>query len=256
VLDFEADPSWLGAPFFVMEKIEGRIPTDDPAYHAGGWMTEIDPQERASIWWSGLEAMARIHSLDWRALGLGFLDKPERGEAGLVQQLGYYEEFFEWAKHGEANPVAEAGLAWIKEHLPSSEPLGLCWGDARIGNMIFRDGRCVGVLDWEMVTLGNPVQDLGWWLFLDRHHSEGRGVPRLEGFPSIDETVARWEALTGLTATAEQLGFYEIFAAFRFAVIMQRLIHMAIEYEFMPVDSDYGTNNTVTQLLAKSLGLA
>jgi aminoglycoside phosphotransferase (APT) family kinase protein len=255
VLGYEADPSWLGAPFFVMEKVDGRIPTDTPPYHTGGWMTDITPDERASIWWSGLEAMSAIHRLDWRRLGLEFLDNPQRGGPGLEQQLAYYEEYFAWAREGDANPVAEAGLAWIKDHLPAAEPLALCWGDARIGNMIFRDGRCVAVLDWEMVTLGNPVQDLAWWLFLDRHHSDGQDVPRLEGFPPVAETVARWESLTGYTADEDQLRFYEIFAAFRFAVIMQRLIRMVVEFELLPPDTDQGVNNTVTRLLADSLGI-
>ena len=254
LIGFEEDASLLGAPFLVMEKIEGRIPTDDPPYHTGGWLTEVDPAERESIWWSGLDAMARVHRLDWRQLGLDFLNKPSRGRPGFDQQLHYYEQYFEWARQGQANPIAEAGLAWIKAHAPGvDEPVGLCWGDSRIGNMIFRDGACVAVLDWEMVTLGNPVQDLAWWLFLDRHHSEGMGVERLAGFPTHAETVTRWEELTGYTASPEQLAFYEIFAAFRFAVVMQRLGRMIIDSGLVPEDSDFGVNNAVTTLLARSL---
>ena len=73
----------------------------------------------------------------------------------------------------------------------------LLWGDARIGNIIFDGTRPAAVLDWEMVTLGSPEMDLAWSIFLDRHHSEGMGLPRLEGFPSYEETVERYEALTG-----------------------------------------------------------
>jgi aminoglycoside phosphotransferase (APT) family kinase protein len=254
LIGFEEDATLLGAPFFVMDKVEGRIPTDDPPYHTGGWLTEVAPAERQSIWWSGLEAMARVHRLDWRQLGLEFLDKPARGRPGLEQQLRYYEEYFDWAKQGQANPVAEAALAWITANAPGrDEPVGLCWGDARIGNMIFQDGACVAVLDWEMVTLGNPVQDLAWWLFLDRHHSEGMSVERLAGFPSHADTVARWQELTGYDASPEMLVFYEIFAAFRFAVVMQRLGRMIIDSGLLPEDSDFGINNTVTTLLARSL---
>ena len=254
LVGYEEDAAILGAPFLVMDKIEGRIPTDDPPYHTGGWLTEARPEERASIWWSGLEAMSRIHRLDWRALQLDYLDKPQRGRPGFEQQLHYYEEYFDWARAGQANPVAEAGLEWIKAHAPGpDEPAEFCWGDARIGNMIVNEGACVAVLDWEMVTLGNPVQDLAWWLFLDRHHSEGMGVPRLAGFPSHDETVQRWQELTGRTTSERELQFYEIFAAFRFAVVMQRLGRMIIDSGLLPADSDFGVDNTVTQLLAKSL---
>jgi aminoglycoside phosphotransferase (APT) family kinase protein len=104
-----------------------------------------------------------------------------------------------------------------------------------------------------MVTLGNPVQDLGWNLFLDRHHSEGLDTPRLPGFPSREETIARYERLSG--RSAEHVDYYEVFAAFRFSVIMIRLAQMIVEYGFMEADSDFETNNTPTQLLAKMLDL-
>ena len=65
----ESDGRVLGAPFYVMERIDGRIPTDTPPYHVGGWMTEISPEERTSMWWSGLEALARGIGFEIRRLG-------------------------------------------------------------------------------------------------------------------------------------------------------------------------------------------
>uniref|UniRef100_UPI00202888D2 phosphotransferase n=1 Tax=Caballeronia sp. ATUFL_F1_KS39 TaxID=2921766 RepID=UPI00202888D2 len=83
----------------------------------------------------------------------------------------YYRRYLAWASDGKPQPTVDAGLAWLLANQPQDEPVGLSWGDARVGNMIFSDARCVAVLDWEMVALGNPEQDLGWWLFLDWHHS-------------------------------------------------------------------------------------
>jgi aminoglycoside phosphotransferase (APT) family kinase protein len=199
--------------------------------------------------------MARVHGTDWKALGLEFLDRPHRGSPGLDQEVNYYKRYLEWAAGGTPQPIAEAVLDWIEANRPATDqaPLALCWGDSRIGNQIFRDFECRAVLDWEMVTLGDPVMDLGWWLFLDRHHSEGLGVPRLPGFPSREATVTRWEELTG--RRAEHLDFYETFAGFRFAVIMVRLAGLLDTYELLPPDSDMATNNVVTQLLAKMLAL-
>ncbi len=254
VLWLEDDAQVLGAPFYVMERVEGRIPTDTPPYHMGGWMTEIAPEERAAIWWSGLETMARLHRLDPAAHGMGFLDLPPPGATALDRQLNYYERFLTWAARGRPQPTCEPALQWLQRHRPRHpEPVGLCWGDARIGNMIFRDGTCVAVLDWEMATLGNPEQDLAWFLFLDRHHSEGCSVPRLPGFPSRAESVARWEACTG--RTARHLDYYEVFAAFRFAVIMIRVAQQLTAHGLFPPDSDFETNNTVTALLARILDL-
>ncbi len=245
--------SIFGAPFYLMSKIEGRIPGDNPPYHVGGWVTEIPPEERRSLWMDGLEVLTRIHKLDWQKLGFGFLDQPQRGATGLAQQIHYYENYLVWAARGRPQPIAERALTWIKAHLPAGEPLALCWGDARIGNMIFRDGKCQAVLDWEMVTLGNPEQDLAWWLFLDRHHSEGLMTERLAGFPSREETVVRYEEL--MARRVRHLEFYEIFAGFRFAVIMMRVAQMMIAYEVLPPDSELESNNIVTQLLQKDLAL-
>ena len=190
--------------------------------------------------------------LDWRGLGLGFVDTQAEGSTPLERQLRYYENYLAWATRTLRNRLAEEGLAWLREHRPTgTEPVGFCWGDARIGNMIFRDGRCVAVLDWEMATLGNPEQDLAWALFLDRHHSEGVGVPRLPGFPDRDATVSRYEARTG--RPVRHLRYYEIFAAFRFSVIMMRVAQGMKELGVLPPDSPFEVDNTVTRLLAKLL---
>jgi len=248
MLWLEEDASVLGAPFYVMERVAGRIPTDTPPYHTGGWVAELRPEEREALWWSGLDALCRIHRLDWRGLGFGFLDQPERGKTPLEQQLHCYDEYLRWAARGRAQPACEAGLAWLRAHRPREpEPVALCWGDARIGNMIFDGGRCAAVLDWEMVTLGSPEQDLAWWLFFDRHHSEGVGAPRLPGFPSHADTVARYREGTGLVP--RHLAYYQVFAAFRFAVIMIRLAQQMVSYGVLPEDSDFETNNTATRML-------
>jgi aminoglycoside phosphotransferase (APT) family kinase protein len=245
------DDSPFGTPYYVMAKVDGQVPGDNPPYTTEGWLLDATPAQQERLWWSGLDVMADIHGLDWRALGLEFLTEPGRGTAGLTDQIDYYERYLRWATRTRVNHVAEAALEWIKEHRPDEPAADLCWGDSRIGNMIFDDYRCAAVLDWEMVTLGDPSQDLAWWLFLDRHHSEGCGVPRLPGFPSREATVARWETRTG--RTANDLDFYEMFAGFRFAVIMMRVIQLAVDYELLPADADMETNNIVTTLLSTML---
>jgi len=119
--------------------------------------------------------------------------------------------------------------------------------------MIFREGRCVAVLDWEMVSLGSPEADLAWFLFLDRHHSEGVGTPRLPGFPSREATVERYAERTG--HAPRHLHYYEVFAAFRFSVIMIRLAQQLQVLGLLPADSDFETNNIPSRLLARLLDL-
>jgi len=252
MLWLEEDPGPLGVPFYVMERLEGEIPPDRPPYHMEGWMLDASPETRASVWWSGLEAMARVHTCDWESLGFRFLDDPRYGKVGIDQWLGYYRQYLHWSLDGEPYPLCTRALDWLEANKPVDEPLRLCWGDSRIGNQIFDDGKCVAVLDWEMATLGNPVRDLAWYMYLDRHHSDGIGVERLAGLPSRDETIARWEELTGLEA-GSTAKYYEVFGAMAFTVIMVRVARQMIYYEFLEADSDYPVNNTASALLEKVL---
>lgn len=252
---FEADESVLGAPFFVMGKVDGWVPSDAPAYTEGGWFVdEATPEQRAALSFNGLEAMQKIHAADVDALGFRFLEKPHYGKPGLDQQIGYYEASFDWATTGP-NPIADAAREWVRANRPSTpEDLRLSWGDARINNQMFGpDQRVVAVLDWEMTTLADPMMDLGWWLFLDRHFHEGMDIERHPGFPTREQMIARYEELSG--APTHDLEFYEIFAGLRFAVVMMRVAAMLVDFELMPADADLPTNNTVTKLVADLLGL-
>src|SRR5438552_2215129 len=85
---YEADPSWLGAPFVVMDHVAGRIPADNPPYTFGGWVLESTPEEQASLWWSGLEAMTAVHRVDPNGNGLERLARSQ-GTPGADAELVY-----------------------------------------------------------------------------------------------------------------------------------------------------------------------
>jgi aminoglycoside phosphotransferase (APT) family kinase protein len=249
----EPDPAVLGAPFYVMSRIDGAVPTDMPPYHQDGWLTTASPAERESIWWAGVSVLAQVHALDVGRLGLDFVDQTTYGPTGLRQRLAYYEHYLDWAYAGTV-PVVRQALGWLHEHRPAeTRPPVLLWGDSRIGNIIFSSGRAAAVLDWEMATLGQPEEDLAWFLLLDRHHSEGVGAARLPGFPDAAQTIARYEQLTGRTLA--NMDYYEVLSATKFAVVMARIGQLFINYELVPADNDFPFNNTATQLLAKILGL-
>ena len=254
LVGYEADASVVGSAFYVMRRIEGEIPSEVPPYHAFGHCLALAPERRAAMWWSGIETLARIHRLDWRALGLGFLGEPGAETDALDRPLDYYARYLEWAREGEAQPILDAALAWLREHRYVPRRIGLCWGDSRLPNMIFdSDQRVAGVLDWEMAFLGDPEADLAWWIFLDWCHSTGYGIPRLEGLPSREETVARYAELTG--APVEHLEWQEVFAALRYGVITVRVAHTMQAAGVSIAAPDMATNNVCTQRLATLLGL-
>lgn len=253
----EEDPAVLGAPFFVMSRVDGRAPADSPPYSMDGWLLAARPEQQRLVFESGLDALARVHACDHRALGLAELERPHLGlTPGLEQQLAYYERYYEWAAaRGRPVEVIEAARDWCRAHRPDDDDrVGLCWGDARIGNILFGpDFRVAAVVDWEMVTLANPVMDLAWYLFFQWHWSDGVGVPDLPGFPRREESIARWEAATG--RRAEHFGYYEVFAAYRFAIIMMRVVAAQAAYGLMPADTTLDRENLATLLLTSRLQL-
>lgn len=251
----EEDTGVFGAPFYVMGQVEGRVPTDQPPYHAGGWLHDVTPAEREAIWLAGFDVMARIHRLDLDATGFGFLRRPELGGSGLDQELAFYDRYLEWAAAGRPQPVIEAAREWLLANRPGDEPESLVWGDARIGNIIYEETRPVAVLDWEMANVGSPEKDLGWAIFLDRHHSEGIETPRLEGFPSYADTVAYYEERSG--HRVKHLEYYQIYAGYRFGVVMLRIAQQLVHYGLMSAEQgrEMELNNTVTRLTAKIMEL-
>ncbi|MDA8359253.1 MAG: phosphotransferase family protein [Actinomycetota bacterium] len=251
---FEDDPSWLGVPFFTMDHVDGLVPPDNLPYTMEGWVVDAAPADQERMWWTGLEAMARVHRADWRGLGLGCLGERLPGRPGLDQQLDYYRAFLDWTAQGRPQPVAEAAWRWLVDHRPrrDGDPV-LCWGDARPGNIIWDDFTPAAVLDWEMATLGPPELDLGWWLYFDRQFTEGLNVPRPPGFPSREETVQRYAELIGRPLA--DLEYYEVFSGFRFSVIMCRLADLMVGSGQLPADTDMGVNNLATQFTAQMLGL-
>ena len=251
----DRDASVLGAPFAVMGRVDGRVPPDDPPFTAAGWVLELGPDEQSRMVENGLAALAKIHAADWRALDLGLLAKPDLGASPLDQQIAWWKRTFAWAAPGEPNPTVEAGFRWVEANRPKeTEPIVLNWGDARVGNMIFPDDLSVAaVLDWEMVSLASPELDLGWWLFLFRHHTEGIGMSPPPGFPSRERVIGRYEELSG--HRVRHIDFYETFAALRLSVLMHRAGNLMIGAGLLPADAPMKLSNPASQLLAKLLGL-
>lgn len=248
VLWFDKDTDVLGARFVVMERVEGQVPGDSPSYHADGWMPALDPPARRRVWESGLDTMAAIHRLDRKAVGLGWIPA-----VTPAAQLDLDHEYRSFAAGDVAYPPVDLAFEILHSTMPPEDAApALCWGDSRIGNMIFAaDQSVAAVLDWEMVTAGDPVQDLAWYLLLDRHHWEGFGVPRLPGLPDRAETIARWEARSG--RSAEHLEWYELLGAARYASIMTRVMVLLDRGGVLPGATEMAYDQTGSQLLSRML---
>lgn len=213
----------LGVPFYIMHKNDGLIPPDIPPYHMDGWIVESSPKEREQLWFSCTDMMAKLHILNIDDEPLASFIANNSFPKNLDEQLSYWENYEQWGLEGTENKHCTKALQWLRKHQPSVDNLRFCWGDSRMANVIFTNDKSevAALLDWEMLALGDPVQDLAWWIFMDELFSLGLGVPRLEGFPSRDETVAFWCEKTGFSA--DNLHYYLVFAGMRISLILARM---------------------------------
>jgi aminoglycoside phosphotransferase (APT) family kinase protein len=192
--------------------------------------------------------MAAVHRVDVEKAGLGDLARP-KGTPGADAELVYLRSYVDSVCGEQKHPTVERAMEWLDDNRPSDEPIAVCWGDSRIGNQIFDGFRCAALLDWEMAALGNPEQDLAWFLYFDRLFSEGLSTPRPPGFPSHADSLERYEQITGIRPRS--IPFYELLASMRFAVILMRLGQLMVWSGQLPQDTDFGTNSFAMLHLAK-----
>ena len=217
----EEDAAILGAPFFVMEKVRGRVAVSVPPYAQVGWVADATPAQRRKLWENGVRQLAAIQGTPLASVG--FLRGREGAHEGLAQEWDKYVRFVAWVSEDRPWPVLEAGLQRLRSCWPANQPSGLVWGDARLGNIMFDDSfEVVAVMDWEQPSLGGALHDLAWWLVLsDMMHSLGSGRPHLEGMGDREETIALWRQLTGIS-TAD-IEWYEDFTRLKIACLGIRM---------------------------------
>jgi aminoglycoside phosphotransferase (APT) family kinase protein len=212
VLWFEEDPSILGAPFFVMEKLDGRVAVSIPSYMEEGWVVESTPEQRRRMWENGVRELAAIQSVPVSAVD--FLNHHPQAGDGFAQELDRWRRFLEFISARRPLPYLQKVWDRIVETAPDNRPPGIVWGDARIGNMMVGpDYEILAVMDWEQPSLGGALQDLGWWLYNDRMKVKSRGGETLAGLGGRDETIELWRSLTGVPT--DGLDWYEGFAGFK-----------------------------------------
>ncbi|KAF0677196.1 phosphotransferase family protein [Profundibacterium mesophilum] len=214
MLRLEEEPSVLGAPFYVMERLEGRVFSDCA-------LPGLDPDERRGMYLSMARTLAALHALRPDEIGLGDYGRPGNY---FERQIGRWSKQYRQSE-GPRIAALDTLAEWLPANMPPDDGASaIAHGDFRLGNMMFHptEPRVIAVLDWELSTLGHPLADLGFcvmpWQTLPEEYGGILGLDREAlGIPSKEEFVAEYYAHARPTPP---LGaFHEAFALFRFAVI-------------------------------------
>jgi aminoglycoside phosphotransferase (APT) family kinase protein len=212
------DPSLIGSPFYVMEKVLGDVITSSvPA--------PLDrPRERARIADELIDRLVELHSVDWREVGLEGFGKPT---GYLERQLRRFTGLWEHNRTRELEQV-EALRSWLAANIPQSPTATIVHGDYRLGNTMFAHAapaRLLAILDWEMATIGDPLADIGYMMlhWTEAGEKVGRftlqSVTSLPGFPTRHELIARYESRSGRSMQA--LSWYVTLALWKAVVFME-----------------------------------
>ena len=214
----------LGRPMFAMHFVTGRIPSDDkPGFAEAGWLFEATHAQQREFCVSLVQAIAKIHEVDWRARGL---DALQTTGPPLEEMLGNLHGLHRWGAGAELHPSIEAGFAALQHDLPRTTATHLLWGDARPANVIERDFAVATLLDWELASLGPRECDIAWLLEMNRMRTTGSGVAPLPGFLSDAEMAAEYQRASGVAL--DDLRWHLLFAVVKMAVLMERHLRVAI----------------------------
>lgn len=220
------DHSVAGSDFYVMDRLEGTILRRDlpPGI-------DLSPGQVRELCTNVLDVLVELHSVDPDAAGLTAIGK---GAGYVGRQVAGWSDRFRRAKTddvGDYEPV----MRWLAEHQPDDVATCVIHNDFRFDNVVLAPGdpmRVVGVLDWEMATLGDPLMDLGgtlaYWVQADdgEFFSQFRRQPtHLPGMFTRAEVVDYYTSRTGLSVSPERWRFYEVFGLFRLAVIAQQIYY-------------------------------
>ena len=228
----ELDPKALGAAFFVMDRVAGRVPPDVMPYTFDSWLSQATRAEQRRLQDATVATLAELHAIDVASEETSFLEFDLPGDAPLRRHVENQRRYYEWARADRRHPVIERAFSWLEENWP--EEVGetvVSWGDSRIGNILFDGFAPAAVLDWEMAALGPRELDLGWLCFMHLFFDDiarQTGLPGMPHFLRPEDVAASYAERTG--SAPDDLRFYDVYAALRHAIIMTRVSERRIHF--------------------------
>ena len=218
----------LGTPFFVMDYVDGVVPPDVMPYTFGGnWFADAPVEQQRQLQDATVGVLAKLHSIPDAEKRFGFLSEGQTGDTALRRHFNWVKSWYDFAVPDIGpSPLIEQTFAWLQDNWPAEvdarEPV-LLWGDARVGNVLYRDFAPVAVLDWEMVTLGPRELDVAWMIYAHMVFQELTGLAGLPGLPEVmreEDVRATYQRLAGVEIG--DLRWFYVYSGVMWACVFMR----------------------------------
>jgi aminoglycoside phosphotransferase (APT) family kinase protein len=215
----------IGSPFFLMDRIEGIVPPDVLPYTFGdNWLFDAPAERRRHLQDASVDVLARLHAIAEPERTMSFLAPSHPGDTLLARNLAATRAWYEWAADDLGrSQLVDRALTWLEANVPATSEDVVTWGDARIGNTMYRDFEPVAVLDWEMATLGPRELDVSWMIFAHRVFQTITEVMGLDGMPDFlaePDVRETYERLTG--ARLGDLTWYHLYNGVIWCIVFMR----------------------------------
>jgi aminoglycoside phosphotransferase (APT) family kinase protein len=200
------DPEFFGAPFFICDRAPGEAPIP--------WGPDgLNERTRHALGVEFAEMLGELHSIDWRGSALSTIEAPPSLQSAATREIARWEaDYRRWRLR--PHPMVHRALAWLRSNLPEAPRISVIHGDYRLGNFLSEGDHISALLDWELVHLGDPHEDIAW-----------ASLPQYRaGTPLISKLIAREEFSTlyrqraGFEISQRSLHFYTIFSLLKLAI--------------------------------------
>ncbi|GAA1970227.1 phosphotransferase family protein [Nocardioides panacihumi] len=221
------DPAVIGAPFYVMDLVDGWSPMN------GGWAAPFDTdlEARRGLAIELVDGAAKMARVDWRAQGLEGFGKPD---GFLERQVDRWLSHLSGYKFRDI-PGLDETARWLREHTPRTFEPGIMHGDYQFANVMYRHGapaKLAAIIDWEMATIGDPLLDLGWVLVGWPPEGDAMKYARYldyGGMPPRDDMLEHYARVSGRDVS--YVDYYVILARFKLAIVLEASVARHVKGE-------------------------
>lgn len=240
----EEDASIIGSPFYIMDKVEGKVAPDATCYLNTGFLVDLTEEERRKLWWNGVDTLVNLSQVDVDRPAFDLLRVEGSHPSYERMEIDKNWELYKWGRGFEPHKDHAEIHQWLLDNEPDNLSVGLVWGDSRLGNFMFDGPKTTALLDWELVRLGDPRADIAYYALYDEvTKRDNVDQEQIVKFPGADETLQYYIDKTG--CDPNDFNFFWVLSGFRLMSMVQKLFDLYASVGMIPADEVRDQKNLV-----------